>query len=67
MKKEDQNKAISRRDFLRGTATGAASIAAATMLGGCAKTELPAPTTSAPVNNTNTNSSTGVKITLNMR
>ncbi|HPS41079.1 MAG TPA: FAD-binding protein [Anaerolineaceae bacterium] len=59
MKKEDQKKAISRRDFLRGTATGAASIAAATMLGGCAKKEIPvAPVV--PVDNTN---NVGAKVT----
>ena len=54
MKKEEQSKAISRRDFLRGTATGAAGIAAATMLGGCNKTEAPASTTEATVNTSGT-------------
>jgi succinate dehydrogenase / fumarate reductase flavoprotein subunit len=43
MKKEEHGKAVSRRDFLKGTATGAAGIAAATMLGGCAKTEVSTP------------------------
>ena len=58
MKKEVQKKAISRREFLRGTATGAAGIAAATVLGGCNKTEAPAaPTTGETVNTTGTTTS----------
>lgn len=36
MGNEDRNHAISRRDFLKGTATGAAGIAAASVLGSCA-------------------------------
>ena len=63
MKKEEQKKAISRRDFLKGTATGAASIAAATMLGGCAKKEVPVPTAVQPGTTTNTSSSAGIKTT----
>lgn len=36
MKNMEQSKAITRRAFIKGSATGAAGIAAATMLGGCA-------------------------------
>jgi fumarate reductase flavoprotein subunit len=45
MKKEEQSKSISRRNFLKGTATGAAGIAAATMLGGCAPQTVATPAT----------------------
>ncbi|MCE5207442.1 MAG: FAD-binding protein [Chloroflexi bacterium] len=54
MKKEERGKAVSRRDFLKGTATGAAGIAAATMLGGCTKAEAPASTTGQTVDTTGT-------------
>jgi succinate dehydrogenase / fumarate reductase flavoprotein subunit len=48
-KEEEQKKAISRRDFLKNTATGAASIATIGVLGGCAAPATPvAPTLGAP-------------------
>ncbi|MCX6056123.1 MAG: FAD-binding protein [Chloroflexi bacterium] len=43
MKKEEQKKAISRRDFLKRTATGAAGVAAIGVLGGCAPTQIGTP------------------------
>ncbi len=43
MKKQERKKEISRRDFLKGTATGAAGIAAVTMLGGCAPKSVETP------------------------
>lgn len=57
MKKEEQKKAISRRDFLKGTATGAASIAAIGVLGGCAPTQVGTPSTTqaVPTDGTSTN------------
>ncbi len=50
MKKQERKKEMSRRDFLKGTATGAAGIAAVTMLGGCApkSVETPVVETQAP-------------------
>lgn len=54
MNEDESKKAVSRRNFLKGTATGVAGIAAATLLGGCDKKGSPGASTGQTVNTTGT-------------